>query len=115
MIYVFNGWLFIRSGHLEGFYCVLLKFQISAVVHMISFCNFGMLFNVSIILMHYYYYYRFHCFSLLQLMLYARQRLLTLNEFCIVCDEPDVFLNAPMLKVNTLERAREISKRITHQ
>ncbi|KAI0211446.1 Protein mono-ADP-ribosyltransferase PARP6 [Lamellibrachia satsuma] len=35
---------------------------------------------------------------LVQLMLYARQRLLTLNEFCIVCDEPDVFPNAPMLK-----------------
>ncbi|KAK2172278.1 hypothetical protein NP493_975g04065 [Ridgeia piscesae] len=31
-------------------------------------------------------------------MKYARQRLLTLNEFCVICDEPHVFQNGAMLK-----------------
>ncbi|KAI0208171.1 Protein mono-ADP-ribosyltransferase PARP8 [Lamellibrachia satsuma] len=35
---------------------------------------------------------------LVQVMKYARQRLLTLNEFCVVCDEPHVFQNGAMLK-----------------
>uniref|UniRef100_A0A8C4WPJ9 Poly [ADP-ribose] polymerase n=1 Tax=Eptatretus burgeri TaxID=7764 RepID=A0A8C4WPJ9_EPTBU len=35
---------------------------------------------------------------LVQTMLYATQRIPTLNEFCVVCDEPHVFQNGPMLK-----------------
>uniref|UniRef100_A0A8C2ZCZ9 Poly(ADP-ribose) polymerase family member 6 n=1 Tax=Cyclopterus lumpus TaxID=8103 RepID=A0A8C2ZCZ9_CYCLU len=35
---------------------------------------------------------------LVQLMRYAEQRLPTLNEYCVVCDERHVFQNGPMLK-----------------
>ncbi|XP_029289870.1 protein mono-ADP-ribosyltransferase PARP6-like isoform X2 [Cottoperca gobio] len=35
---------------------------------------------------------------LVQIMRYAEQRLLTLNEYCVVCDERHVFQNDPMLK-----------------
>ncbi|XP_078448677.1 protein mono-ADP-ribosyltransferase PARP6 isoform X1 [Lampetra planeri] len=35
---------------------------------------------------------------LVQTMLYGEQRIPTLNEFCVVCDEPHVFQNGPMLK-----------------
>ena len=34
----------------------------------------------------------------LQLMKYCRQRVTTLNEFCVICDESHVFCSA-MLKV----------------
>ncbi|PIO36999.1 hypothetical protein AB205_0158870 [Aquarana catesbeiana] len=36
---------------------------------------------------------------LVQIMKYAEQRLPTLNEYCVVCDEQHVFQNASMLKV----------------
>ena len=39
------------------------------------------------------------CLLLLQVMQYTRQRLPTLNEYCVVCDEPHVFQNGAMLKV----------------
>ncbi|KAK7877517.1 hypothetical protein WMY93_031763 [Mugilogobius chulae] len=35
---------------------------------------------------------------LVQIMKYAEQRLLTLNEYCVICDERHVFQNGPMLK-----------------
>ncbi|XP_064651623.1 protein mono-ADP-ribosyltransferase PARP6-like isoform X2 [Lineus longissimus] len=35
---------------------------------------------------------------LVQLMRYARQRIPTLNEYCVVCDNPHVFQNGAMLK-----------------
>ncbi|XP_029993052.1 protein mono-ADP-ribosyltransferase PARP6-like isoform X1 [Sphaeramia orbicularis] len=35
---------------------------------------------------------------LVQIKGYAEQRLLTLNEYCVVCDERHVFQNGPMLK-----------------
>lgn len=35
---------------------------------------------------------------LVQLMKYAEQRMLTLNEHCVICDERHVFQNGPMLK-----------------
>ncbi|XP_062245704.1 protein mono-ADP-ribosyltransferase PARP6-like [Platichthys flesus] len=35
---------------------------------------------------------------LVQIMRYAEQRMPTLNEFCVVCDERHVFQNGPMLK-----------------
>ncbi|KAL3886417.1 hypothetical protein ACJMK2_026414 [Sinanodonta woodiana] len=35
---------------------------------------------------------------LVQLFCYVRQRILTLNEYCVVCDEPHVFQNGAMLK-----------------
>ncbi|KAM6925973.1 protein mono-ADP-ribosyltransferase PARP6-like [Lycodopsis pacificus] len=35
---------------------------------------------------------------LVQIMRYAEQRLPTLNEYCVVCDERHVFQNGPMLK-----------------
>ncbi|KAK0143808.1 Poly [ADP-ribose] polymerase 6 [Merluccius polli] len=35
---------------------------------------------------------------LVQLMKYAEQRIPTLNEYCVVCDEQHVFQNGPMLK-----------------
>lgn len=34
-----------------------------------------------------------------QIMRYAEQRIPTLNEYCVVCDERHVFQNGPMLKV----------------
>ncbi|XP_054631990.1 protein mono-ADP-ribosyltransferase PARP6-like isoform X2 [Dunckerocampus dactyliophorus] len=36
---------------------------------------------------------------LVQVMRYAEQRISTLNEYCVVCDERHVFQNGPMLKV----------------
>lgn len=33
-------------------------------------------------------------------MEYAEQRIPVLNEFCVVCDEPHVFQNGPMLRVS---------------
>jgi len=36
---------------------------------------------------------------LVQSMQYAAQRLDTLNEFCVVCDERHLFENSSMLKV----------------
>lgn len=40
------------------------------------------------------------CFSLCsQVMRYAEQRIPTLNEYCVACDERHVFQNGPMLKV----------------
>ncbi|KAK3597912.1 hypothetical protein CHS0354_042250 [Potamilus streckersoni] len=35
---------------------------------------------------------------LVHLFRYVRQRILTLNEYCVVCDEPHVFQNGAMLK-----------------
>ncbi|KAM4618218.1 protein mono-ADP-ribosyltransferase PARP6-like [Polymixia lowei] len=35
---------------------------------------------------------------LIQIMKYAEQRIPTLNEYCVVCDERHVFQNGPMLK-----------------
>lgn len=35
---------------------------------------------------------------------YVLQRLSTLNEFCVVCDEPHVFQNGPMLKPSLCAR-----------
>lgn len=40
---------------------------------------------------------------LLQIMEYAKQRIPVLNEFCVVCDEPHVFENGPMLRVGNQE------------
>ncbi len=34
-------------------------------------------------------------------MKYAEQRIPTLNEYCVVCDEQHVFQNGPMLKVHS--------------
>lgn len=36
-------------------------------------------------------------------MKYAEQRMLTLNEHCVICDERHVFQNGPMLKVQAFE------------
>ncbi|XP_062873698.1 protein mono-ADP-ribosyltransferase PARP8 [Trichomycterus rosablanca] len=41
---------------------------------------------------------------LVQTMEYAEQRILVLNEFCVVCDEPHVFQNGPMLRPTVCER-----------
>ncbi|XP_045562617.1 protein mono-ADP-ribosyltransferase PARP8 isoform X2 [Salmo salar] len=41
---------------------------------------------------------------LVQTMEYAEQRTLVLNEFCVVCDEPHVFQNGPMLRPTVCER-----------
>lgn len=38
----------------------------------------------------------------LQIMKYAEQRIPTLNEYCVVCDEQHVFQNGSMLKVQAL-------------
>lgn len=40
-----------------------------------------------------------------QLMKYTEQRMLTLNEHCVICDERHVFQNGPMLKVQTLNQS----------
>uniref|UniRef100_A0A8C7CAM7 Poly [ADP-ribose] polymerase n=1 Tax=Oncorhynchus kisutch TaxID=8019 RepID=A0A8C7CAM7_ONCKI len=40
----------------------------------------------------------------LQTMEYAEQRTPVLNEFCVVCDEPHVFQNGPMLRPTVCER-----------
>lgn len=34
-----------------------------------------------------------------QIMKYSEQRIPTLNEYCVVCDEQHVFQNGSMLKV----------------
>uniref|UniRef100_A0A671RY53 Poly [ADP-ribose] polymerase n=1 Tax=Sinocyclocheilus anshuiensis TaxID=1608454 RepID=A0A671RY53_9TELE len=39
-----------------------------------------------------------------QTMEYAEQRIPVLNEFCVVCDEPHVFQNGPMLRPTVCER-----------
>ncbi|XP_071393565.1 protein mono-ADP-ribosyltransferase PARP8 isoform X2 [Centroberyx affinis] len=41
---------------------------------------------------------------LVQIMEYAEQRIPVLNEFCVVCDEPHVFQNGPMLRPTVCER-----------
>ncbi|XP_015248986.1 PREDICTED: poly [ADP-ribose] polymerase 6-like [Cyprinodon variegatus] len=41
---------------------------------------------------------------LVQIMRYAEQRIPTLNEYCIVCDERHVFQNGPMLKTAVCTR-----------
>lgn len=41
-----------------------------------------------------------------QIMKYAEQRIPTLNEYCVVCDEQHVFQNGSMLKVGWQGRAR---------
>ncbi|XP_064792643.1 protein mono-ADP-ribosyltransferase PARP8-like isoform X1 [Oncorhynchus masou masou] len=41
---------------------------------------------------------------LVQTMEYADQRIPVLNEFCVVCDEPHVFQNGPMLRPTVCER-----------
>ncbi|XP_029573940.1 protein mono-ADP-ribosyltransferase PARP8-like isoform X2 [Salmo trutta] len=41
---------------------------------------------------------------LVQTMEYAEQRTPVLNEFCVVCDEPHVFQNGPMLRPTVCER-----------
>uniref|UniRef100_A0A667Y4W6 Poly [ADP-ribose] polymerase n=1 Tax=Myripristis murdjan TaxID=586833 RepID=A0A667Y4W6_9TELE len=38
------------------------------------------------------------------IMEYAEQRIPVLNEFCVVCDEPHVFQNGPMLRPTVCER-----------
>lgn len=35
-----------------------------------------------------------------QLIRYAEQRIPTLSEYCVVCDEKHVFQNGPVLKVH---------------
>uniref|UniRef100_A0A673W9M1 Poly [ADP-ribose] polymerase n=1 Tax=Salmo trutta TaxID=8032 RepID=A0A673W9M1_SALTR len=40
----------------------------------------------------------------LQTMEYAERRIPVLNEFCVVCDEPHVFQNGPMLRPTVCER-----------
>uniref|UniRef100_A0A3P8Z5U3 Poly [ADP-ribose] polymerase n=1 Tax=Esox lucius TaxID=8010 RepID=A0A3P8Z5U3_ESOLU len=44
------------------------------------------------------------CALCLQTMEYAEQRIPVLNEFCVVCDEPHVFQNGPMLRPTVCER-----------
>uniref|UniRef100_W5MII9 Poly [ADP-ribose] polymerase n=1 Tax=Lepisosteus oculatus TaxID=7918 RepID=W5MII9_LEPOC len=41
---------------------------------------------------------------LVQTMEYAEQRIPVLNEYCVVCDEPHVFQNGPMLRPTVCER-----------
>ncbi|MBN3301133.1 PARP8 polymerase, partial [Amia calva] len=41
---------------------------------------------------------------LVQTMEYAGQRIPVLNEYCVVCDEPHVFQNGPMLRPTVCER-----------
>ncbi|KAJ8396601.1 hypothetical protein AAFF_G00016670 [Aldrovandia affinis] len=41
---------------------------------------------------------------LVQTMEYAKQRIPVLNEYCVVCDEPHVFQNGPMLRPTVCER-----------
>uniref|UniRef100_A0A673W950 Poly [ADP-ribose] polymerase n=1 Tax=Salmo trutta TaxID=8032 RepID=A0A673W950_SALTR len=41
---------------------------------------------------------------LVQTMEYAERRIPVLNEFCVVCDEPHVFQNGPMLRPTVCER-----------
>ncbi len=39
-----------------------------------------------------------------QIMKYSEQRIPTLNEYCVVCDEQHVFQNGSMLKVSVTKR-----------
>lgn len=41
-----------------------------------------------------------------QIMKYSEQRIPTLNEYCVVCDEQHVFQNGSMLKVSVRRRRR---------
>ena len=45
----------------------------------------------------------------LQIMEYAEQRIPVLNEFCVVCDEPHVFENGPMLRVSNQEEKSSLN------
>lgn len=40
-----------------------------------------------------------YCF--IQTIEFAEQRIPVLNEYCVVCDEPHVFQNGPMLRVSS--------------
>ena len=44
----------------------------------------------------------------MQIMEYAEQRIPVLNEFCVVCDEPHVFENGPMLRVSDQEETSSL-------
>uniref|UniRef100_A0A8C8ADW6 Poly (ADP-ribose) polymerase family, member 6b n=1 Tax=Otus sunia TaxID=257818 RepID=A0A8C8ADW6_9STRI len=43
----------------------------------------------------------FHCSQTIE---FAEQRIPVLNEYCVVCDEPHVFQNGPMLRPTVCER-----------
>lgn len=45
-----------------------------------------------------------------QIMKYSEQRIPTLNEYCVVCDEQHVFQNGSMLKVSERRRRRGRNK-----
>lgn len=40
-------------------------------------------------------------YRFIQTIEFAEQRIPVLNEYCVVCDEPHVFQNGPMLRVST--------------
>ena len=40
-------------------------------------------------------------YCLIQTIEFAEQRIPVLNEYCVVCDEPHVFQNGPMLRVSS--------------
>ena len=42
-----------------------------------------------------------------QIMKYSEQRIPTLNEYCVVCDEQHVFQNGSMLKVSGKKKQKE--------
>uniref|UniRef100_A0A8C1ZE75 Poly [ADP-ribose] polymerase n=1 Tax=Cyprinus carpio TaxID=7962 RepID=A0A8C1ZE75_CYPCA len=44
------------------------------------------------------------CLGFCRMKIYAEQRIPVLNEFCVVCDEPHVFQNGPMLRPTVCER-----------
>uniref|UniRef100_A0A8C3XCW7 Poly [ADP-ribose] polymerase n=1 Tax=Cyanoderma ruficeps TaxID=181631 RepID=A0A8C3XCW7_9PASS len=46
-------------------------------------------------------YSHFHCSQTIE---FAEQRIPVLNEYCVVCDEPHVFQNGPMLRPTVCER-----------
>uniref|UniRef100_A0A663F521 Poly [ADP-ribose] polymerase n=1 Tax=Aquila chrysaetos chrysaetos TaxID=223781 RepID=A0A663F521_AQUCH len=46
-------------------------------------------------------YFHFHCSQTIE---FAEQRIPVLNEYCVVCDEPHVFQNGPMLRPTVCER-----------
>uniref|UniRef100_A0A663N5P5 Poly [ADP-ribose] polymerase n=1 Tax=Athene cunicularia TaxID=194338 RepID=A0A663N5P5_ATHCN len=46
-------------------------------------------------------YSHFRCFQTIE---FAEQRIPVLNEYCVVCDEPHVFQNGPMLRPTVCER-----------
>ncbi|KAF0043449.1 hypothetical protein F2P81_004786 [Scophthalmus maximus] len=47
---------------------------------------------------------------LVQIMKYSEQRIPTLNEYCVVCDEQHVFQNGSMLKGSYLEIKKQMDK-----